>query len=77
MEPVYNLEAELTLEEEQWLACPVGFTEIGHEGEGFHVDNETPRLRVWLEPVELKSSLMSNVHYACFIADGGSQRPEL
>ncbi len=52
LEPVYNPEAELTLtlEEEQWLACPGGLTGIGHQGEGFHFDNETPQHRVWLEP---------------------------
>ena len=79
LEPVYNPEAELTLtlEEEQWLACPGGLTEIGHQGERFHFDNETPRHRVWLEPFELSSSLVSNAGYADFIADGGYQRPEL
>ena len=79
LEPVYNPEAELTLtlEEEQWLACPGGLTEIGHRSDGFHFDNETPRHRVWLEPFELNSSLVSNAAYAAFIADGGYQRPEL
>jgi ergothioneine biosynthesis protein EgtB len=80
LEPVYNPEAELTLQMEphhQWLPCPGGLTEIGHRGDEFHFDNETPRHRVWLEPFELSSSLVSNAAYDAFIADGGYQRPEL
>ena len=79
LEPVYNPEAELTLDvtAEQWLPCPGGLTDIGHRGGGFHFDNETPRHRVWLEPFELSSSLVSNGAYAAFIADQGYQRPAL
>ena len=79
LEPVYNPEAELTLQMEphQWLPCPGGLTEIGHRGNEFHFDNETPRHRVWIEPFELSSSLVSNAAYDAFIADGGYQRPEL
>ena len=79
LEPIYNPEAELTLQmaPEQWLACTGGLTEIGHRGDRFHFDNETPRHRVWLEPFELSNSLVNNAAYAAFIADGGYQRPEL
>ena len=79
LQPVYNPEAELTLsmESHQWLPCPGGLTEIGHQGDGFHFDNETPRHRVWLEPFELSNTLVNNAAYASFIADGGYQRPEL
>ena len=78
LEPVYSPEAELKLQvaPEQWLPCPGGLAEIGHQGDGFHFDNETPRHRVWLEPFELSSTLVSNAAYAAFIADGGYQRPE-
>ena len=79
LEPIYSPEAELKLQvaPEQWLPCPGGLAEIGHQGDGFHFDNETPRHRVWLEPFELSSTLVSNAAYAAFIADGGYQRPEL
>ncbi|MCB4399734.1 ergothioneine biosynthesis protein EgtB [Synechococcus sp. MU1625] len=79
LEPTYNPDAELTLqmEPDQWLPCPGGLVEIGHQGYGFHFDNETPRHRVWLEPFELSSTLVSNGAYAAFIADGGYQRAEL
>ena len=40
--------------------------EIGHQGEAFHFDNETPRHRMWLEPFELSSSLVSNAAYAAY-----------
>ncbi len=79
LEPAYNPEAELTLAmgPDQWLPCTGGLTEIGHRGEGFHFDNETPRHRVWLEPFELSSTLVSNAAFATFIDDAGYQRPEL
>jgi ergothioneine biosynthesis protein EgtB len=51
--------------------------EIGHEGGGFHFDNEAPRHRQWLEPFLLAETLVSNGDYAAFIADGGYRRAEL
>ena len=79
LEPAYHPDAELTIQmgPEQWLPCPGGLTEIGHQDDGFHFDNETPRHRVWLEPFELSSAMVSNAAYAAFIADGGYQRAEL
>ena len=79
LEPTYNADAELTVQvgPEHWLPCAGGLTEIGHTGDGFHFDNETPRHRVWLEPFELSSRLVSNADFANFMADGGYQRAEL
>jgi len=79
LEPTYNADAELTVQvgPEHWLPCAGGLTEIGHSGDGFHFDNETPRHRVWLEPFELSSRLVSNADFANFMADGGYQRAEL
>ena len=81
LEPVYAANAELTTLLRggggEWLACEGGLVEVGHPGDGFHFDNETPRHRVWLEPFELKSQLVSNAEYRRFIADGGYQRPDL
>ena len=79
LEPIYNPDAELhcSLGCDQWLDCPGGLTDIGHQGQGFHFDNETPRHRVWLEPFVLSTSLVSNAAYDAFIEDGGYQRPEL
>jgi len=79
LEPAYAADADLALQvkEAGWLACDGGLMEIGHSGTGFHFDNEGPRHRVWLEPFELGTQLVSNADYRAFMADGGYQRPEL
>ncbi len=61
----------------RWTAHDGGVHEIGFAGAGFHFDNEGPRHRVFLEPFELASRLVSNREYQEFIADGGYRRPEL
>ena len=79
LEPCYDTKADLTtaVEERRWLSCSEGLVEIGHRGEGFHFDNESPRHRVWLDGFELQSDLVTNGDYEQFIADGGYHRPEL
>ncbi|MDB5435053.1 MAG: hypothetical protein JWR47_1310 [Phenylobacterium sp.] len=54
-----------------------GLVQIGHAGDGFAFDNETPRHRVWLEPFELADRLVTNGEWLAFMADGGYRRPEL
>jgi ergothioneine biosynthesis protein EgtB len=54
-----------------------GLREIGHAGDGFAFDNETPRHRVWLEPFALASRLVTCGEYLAFIGDDGYRRPEL
>jgi dimethylhistidine N-methyltransferase len=54
-----------------------GLVEIGHAGEGFGFDNESPRHRVWLEPYRLADRLVTNAEWLGFMADGGYVRPEL
>ncbi|MDN0077010.1 ergothioneine biosynthesis protein EgtB [Crenobacter sp. SG2303] len=61
----------------RYQAFEGGLVEIGHDGEGFAFDNETPRHRVFLEPFELACRPVSNRDYLAFIADGGYDRPEL
>lgn len=51
--------------------------QIGHDGEGFAFDNETPRHQVWLEPFSLASRLVTNEEWLAFMADRGYARPEL
>ena len=60
----------------QWVAFEGGRVEVGASGEGFTYDNERPRHRVWLEPFELASRLVTAGEYAAFIADGGYERVE-
>jgi ergothioneine biosynthesis protein EgtB len=55
-----------------------GLVEIGqNEADGFGFDNERPRHRVWLEPFQLASRLVTCAEFAEFIADGGYRRAEL
>jgi dimethylhistidine N-methyltransferase len=54
-----------------------GLVEVGHAGEGFAFDNETPRHKVWLEPYRLADRLVTNGEWLAFMADGGYARPEL
>jgi ergothioneine biosynthesis protein EgtB len=60
-----------------WLAHPGGMVEVGHPGDGFCFDNETPRHQVFLQPFELGSSLVTNAEWLSFMEDGGYRRPEL
>ena len=61
----------------QWLAGPEGAVDIGHAGEGFAFDNETPRHRTWLQPYRIADRLVTCGDYAEFIADGGYRTPAL
>jgi ergothioneine biosynthesis protein EgtB len=61
---------------EGWREFPGGLAEIGHFGNGFCFDNETPRHRVWLEPFRIALLPVSCGEYGDFIADGGYHRPE-
>ena len=54
-----------------------GLAEIGHAGDGFAFDNETPRHKVWLAPFEIADRLVTNGEWMAFMADGGYRRPEL
>lgn len=59
-----------------WIAQPGGMAEIGHAGDGFAFDNETPRHRTLLAPHALAARLVTNGEYLEFIRAGGYQRPE-
>ncbi|MBC7995921.1 MAG: ergothioneine biosynthesis protein EgtB [Rhizobacter sp.] len=61
----------------QWLAFAEVLAEIGHAGEGFAFDNESPRHRVFLPAYELASRLVNNGEYAAFIDAGGYREPAL
>ena len=59
----------------RWVGSTGGAVDIGHAGEGFAFDNETPRHRVWLRPYELANRLVSQGEWASFVADGGYTDP--
>jgi ergothioneine biosynthesis protein EgtB len=59
----------------RWLEGPSGTLEIGHAGDGFAFDNETPRHRVLLQPYRIADRLVTCGEYAAFMADGGYREP--
>jgi ergothioneine biosynthesis protein EgtB len=60
-----------------WVAHPGGEVAIGHAGEGFAFDNETPHHRVALQPFEIGRRLVTNAEYQAFVDDGGYRQPAL
>jgi ergothioneine biosynthesis protein EgtB len=60
-----------------WRRYRDGVYEVGHAGQGFAYDNESPRHRQFAEPFELATRLVTCGEYLQFIDDGGYQRPEL
>ncbi|OWY28851.1 hypothetical protein CEJ42_12845 [Herbaspirillum robiniae] len=66
--------AELPL---QWHRIEAGVVEVGHAGEGFCFDNETPRHRQFVEAYHCASRLVNNDEYRAFVEDGGYLDPAL
>jgi ergothioneine biosynthesis protein EgtB len=60
-----------------WTAHPGGLVEIGHDGEGFAFDNESPRHGAYVHPFTLADRPATCGEWQAFIADGGYRRPEL
>jgi ergothioneine biosynthesis protein EgtB len=60
-----------------WIDFDAGVVEIGHLGDGFHFDNESPRHRQFIEVFSLASALVTNEEYATFIDAGGYEDSSL
>ena len=60
-----------------WVSFPAGIYRIGHEGEGFSFDNESPAHRVFVDEFRMANRLVTNADYLAFIEDRGYHRPEL
>ncbi|MFI5310384.1 MAG: ergothioneine biosynthesis protein EgtB [Gemmatimonadales bacterium] len=60
-----------------WHAVAEGVYSIGHTGEAFAFDNESPSHRVFVNAFRLANRLVTNADYLAFIADGGYRRAEL
>ncbi|MDD2919510.1 ergothioneine biosynthesis protein EgtB [Rhodoferax sp.] len=58
-----------------WLRFDGGLVDVGHVGDGFCFDNERPQHRVFLQPYQLASRLVSNDEFAVFVAAGGYDDP--
>jgi ergothioneine biosynthesis protein EgtB len=61
----------------RWVDLDGGLVEVGHDGDGFAFDNETPRHRVYIEPFTLASRPVTCGEWAAFIDDGGYGKPEV
>ncbi len=61
----------------RFLSGREGVVEVGHAGDGFAFDNETPRHAALLHPHALANRLVNNAEYAEFIRDGGYREPSL
>ncbi|HVT29155.1 MAG TPA: ergothioneine biosynthesis protein EgtB [Lacipirellulaceae bacterium] len=62
---------------EGWRRFDEGIYWIGHSGNNFAYDNESPRHRVFLDAFQLAERLVTCGEYLEFMADGGYRRPEL
>ncbi len=60
-----------------WAAHPGGDVSIGHDGEGFAFDNETPRHVARLQPFEIGRRLVTNAEFKAFVDDGGYRNASL
>ena len=58
-----------------WVNHDGGVVQIGHAGDGFAFDNETPRHSVVVESFRLGDRLVTNGEWMEFIADGGYRDP--
>ncbi len=53
-----------------------GIHEMGHHGDGFAYDNESPRHEVLLQPFELARRPVTCAEFLQFMEDGGYERPD-
>jgi ergothioneine biosynthesis protein EgtB len=59
------------------VVLPRGIHRIGHEGDGFSFDNESPAHDALIQPVRVSRRLVTNRDWLGFMEDGGYRRPEL
>ncbi|MDJ0705744.1 MAG: ergothioneine biosynthesis protein EgtB [Leptolyngbyaceae cyanobacterium MO_188.B28] len=62
--------------QERWLDYPGGLYSLGHAGEDFAFDNETPQHPVYLQDYWLAARLVTNGEYLEFMEAGGYHKPE-
>ncbi|MBM3114688.1 ergothioneine biosynthesis protein EgtB [Jeongeupia naejangsanensis] len=59
------------------IALSAGPYQIGHPGDGFCFDNETPRHTTWLQDCRVAPQLVTQGDWLAFIGDGGYTTPTL
>jgi ergothioneine biosynthesis protein EgtB len=75
--PSAQTETTLSIAHYSWHQFSGGVVEIGHAGDGFCFDNETPRHSVYLQPYQLAAALVTNGEYLQFVEAGAYTRPGL
>lgn len=60
-----------------FISGDTGIVEIGHAGDGFAYDNESPRHRELLRPHAVANRLVTNAEFRDFIEQGGYDTPTL
>ena len=63
--------------ETKFIRCRSGLHRIGHDGNGFSFDNETPAHDAYLHPHAIASRLVRNRDWLGFIQDGGYRTSSL
>ena len=78
LHPVYredlSIPPQIPVRPLQWREYPGGLSAIGHEGDGFAFDNESPRHQTYLQDYKLADRLVTNGEYLEFIRSGGYQQ---
>lgn len=81
LQPAYHMSLTTSRDEAvvplRFISGREGIVEIGHRGEGFAFDNETPRHRTLLQPHALANRLVTNAEYLTFVREGGYREPGL
>jgi ergothioneine biosynthesis protein EgtB len=60
-----------------FVEVPGGIHQIGHDGDGFCFDNETPRHAEMIADVRIARHLVSNAEWLAFVEAGGYATPSL
>jgi ergothioneine biosynthesis protein EgtB len=81
LHPVYQIskmveERSRIYKPHKWLEYPGGLVSIGHQGDDFAFDNESPRHQTYLQEYQLADRLVTNGEYLEFIQAGGYQQAQ-
>jgi len=81
--PVYspnhpaNNTNDISTKSARWIEHPGGLVLIGHDGQGFAFDNESPRHQQFLSPFRIAHKPVTCGEFMAFMRSGGYDRAEL
>lgn len=78
--PAYHAPEPLPVAKERpltWINHGGGLVRIGHDGQGFAYDCESPRHQAYLQPFKLASRPVTNRDWIGFIDDDGYRKPTI